>query len=356
VLIVACPCALGLATPISVTVAVGRGAREGILVKDAEALERLARIDTLVIDKTGTLTEGRARVTRVVADGIDESELLRAVASVEQASAHPFARAIVELARERGLAFSLAGDVRSSAGFGIVGRVEGRLVVAGNAALLAREGVATNDDDALRGDGASAILVAIDGRAVGAIQIADRVRAGAADALRALAADGVEVVMATGDHAATARAVAASLGIARYEAGVDPAGKQALVARLRAEGRHVAMAGDGINDAPALASADVGIAMGQGTDVALESARVVLVHGDLAGLAKARRLAGAALANIRQNLAFAFVYNALGVPIAAGALYPLFGITLGPTVAAVAMSLSSFSVIVNALRLRNVRL
>jgi Cu+-exporting ATPase len=360
VLIVACPCALGLATPISVTVAVGRGAREGILVKDAEALERLATVDTLVVDKTGTLTEGRARVTRVVAVDIDERELLRLVASVEQASAHPFARAIVDAARERGLSFALASDVRSSAGFGIVGRVEGRDVVAGNAALLAREGVVTAALDGpvgeLRTAGASALFVAIDGRAVGAIGLADRIRDGAAAALRALAADGVEVVMATGDHAATAAAVAQTLGIARHEAGVDPAGKQALVARLRAEGRHVAMAGDGINDAPALAAADVGIAMGHGTDVALESARVVLVHGDLAGLAKARRLARAALANIKQNLGFAFVYNALGVPIAAGALYPVFGIVLGPTIAAVAMSLSSVSVIVNALRLRNVRL
>ena len=362
VLIVACPCALGLATPISVTVAVGRGARDGILIKDADALERMAAIDTMVVDKTGTLTEGRARVSRIVmaAAEPDEDTLLRLVASLERGSTHPLAAAITHAAGERSLSLSEATDVTTVAGFGIKGRVDGQAIVAGNAAFLVREGVVAdtlgNAADDLRRDGDSALLVAVDGRAAALIGVADPVKPSAQDALAALRGEGVEVVMLTGDHETTAAAIARRLGIARHAAGLDPPGKQAYVQRLRDEGRRVAMAGDGINDAPALAAADVGIAMGGGTDIAMESARIVLLNGDLAGLVKARRLARHALSNIRQNLGFAFVYNAVGVPLAAGILYPFFGIVFGPTVAAVAMSLSSFSVIANALRLRNVKL
>ncbi len=364
VLIVACPCALGLATPISVTVAIGRGARDGILIKDADALERLAAIDTMAVDKTGTLTEGRARLSRIVlapeVHELTEDALLRLVASLERGSTHPLAAAITNAANERSLSLVEPADLKAVAGFGIKGRVDGRLVVAGNAAFLEREGVAgdplTALADDLRRDGDSALLVAIDGRAIAAIGVADPIKPSAVVALAALRGDGVDVVMLTGDHETTAAAIARRLGIARHAAGLDPIGKQAYVQRLRDEGRKVAMVGDGVNDAPALAAADVGIAMGGGTDIAMESARVVLLNGDLAGLVKARRLARKALANIRQNLGFAFVYNAVGVPLAAGILYPIFGIVFGPTVAAAAMSLSSFSVIANALRLRNVKL
>ena len=364
VLIVACPCALGLATPISVTVAIGRGARDGILIKDADALERMAAIDTMVVDKTGTLTEGRARVSRIVMapdiGDLTEDALLRLVASLERGSAHPLAGAITTAASERLLTLSDANDMASVAGFGVKGRVDGRLVLAGNAAFLEREGVVyetlAGPADALRRDGDSALLVAVDGRAAAAIGVADPIKPSARAALASLMSDDIDVVMLTGDHDTTAAAIARQLGIARYAAGLDPLGKQAWVQRLRDEGRKVAMAGDGVNDAPALATADVGIAMGGGTDIAMESARLVLLNGDLAGLVRARRLARLALANIRQNLGFAFVYNAVGVPLAAGILYPVLGIVFGPTVAAAAMSLSSFSVIVNALRLRNVKL
>ncbi|MEO8935394.1 MAG: heavy metal translocating P-type ATPase [Burkholderiaceae bacterium] len=361
VLIIACPCALGLATPISVTVAVGRGARDGVLIKDADALERLAGVDTLVVDKTGTLTEGKATVSRIeTVDGWSEADVLRLVASLEQASAHPMAAAIVRHAKERNVSLVEATGTTSLAGLGVKGSVCGRFVVAGNPAMLAQEGIAadafTQKADALRENGSTALLIAVDGRAVAVIAITDAVKASTPAALAALAAEGITVVMVTGDHATTARAVAKKLGIARFEAGVDPAGKQAFVKKLQAEGHRVAMAGDGVNDAPALAAADVGIAMGNGTDVAMESARVVLIGGDLAGVSKARRLSEQALANIRQNLFFAFFYNALGVPIAAGVLYPWFGLLLSPTIAAAAMSLSSVSVITNALRLRNAKL
>ena len=364
VLIIACPCALGLATPISVTVAVGRGAREGLLIKDADALERLARVDVLVVDKTGTLTEGKASIARIeTVDGANEDEVLRLAASLERGSAHPLAAAILRAAADRALVLAEPSDLASSTGHGLQGRVDDRDVVVGNAAWFDRECIAVQGLDGIadvaRREGATAVFVALDGRAVAMIAVADRIRSTTAQAIRDLQREGLEVVMLTGDHATTAAAVARTLGIARFEAGVDPEGKQRFVRRLQAEGHRVAMAGDGINDAPALAAADVGIAIGAstgGADIAIESARIVLMHGDLAGIVKARRLSRAALDNIRQNLFFAFAYNALGVPIAAGALYPWFGLLLGPTLAAAAMSLSSVSVISNALRLRNVKL
>jgi Cu+-exporting ATPase len=362
VLIIACPCALGLATPISVTVAVGRGAREGVLIKDADALERLAHIDALVVDKTGTLTEGKATVSSIalVDEGLVEDEVLRLVASLEQGSAHPLAAALVRAARDRQLRLTESSDTKSLAGLGVVGVVDGKRIVAGNQKLLEQEGIAIDAlaarADVLRAGGHTALFIGFDAKPVAVIGISDPIKPAAAQALKDLADAGIEVMMLTGDHATTAAAIAKTLGIARFEAGVDPLGKQAFIKRLQGEGRKVAMAGDGINDAPALAAADVGIAMGNGTDVAMESARVVLLKGDLAGLVKARRLSLQALANIKQNLFFAFVYNAVGVPIAAGILYPWFGVVLGPTVAAAAMSLSSVSVIVNALRLRNAKL
>ena len=361
VLIIACPCALGLATPISVTVAVGRGARDGVLIKDADALERLAHIDTLIVDKTGTITEGRARVSRIEVIGVaDEDEVLRLAASIERASAHPLAAAIVRAAKDRKLTLAEALDVESLTGLGVKGRVDGHVVVAGNQALMEQEGIASDALDAranaLREAGETALYLAIDGKPAAVIAVADPIKATTAQALKDLALEGIAVVMLTGDHETTARAVAQKLGIERYRAGVDPEGKQRFVKQLQSEGKRVAMAGDGVNDSPALAAADVGIAMGNGTDVAMESARVVLVKGDLAGIVKARRLSHRALSNIKQNLFFAFIYNAIGVPIAAGALYPLFGIVLSPTLAAAAMSLSSVSVITNALRLRNVKL
>ena len=364
VMIIACPCALGLATPISITVAVGRGAQSGVLIKDAEALERLAGVDTLVVDKTGTLTEGRMRLSTIeVAGRFDDDLVLRLVASLEQTSAHPLAAALVDAAKTRRLPLTEASDASSMAGLGVRGLVDGRRVVAGNQRLMDREGIATEAlaarADALREDGETALFVAIDGRLAAVVAVADPVRSTSAPALEALRSAGLTVTMLTGDHEITARAVARRLGIERYEAGVDPEGKQRFVERLQAEGHRVAMAGDGINDAPALAAADVGIAMGGmhgGTDVAIESARIVLMGGDLQGIVAARRLARRTLANIRQNLFFAFVYNALGVPVAAGLLYPLFGVVLTPTLAAAAMSLSSVSVITNALRLRNAKL
>ncbi|RNE90071.1 MULTISPECIES: copper-translocating P-type ATPase [unclassified Marichromatium] len=361
VLIIACPCALGLATPISIMVATGRGAGLGILVKNAEALELMSKVDTLVIDKTGTLTEGRPSLVSVEAtDGFDEAELLRLAASLEQASEHPLAAAIVRGAQTRELTLEPPEDFASHTGQGVTGRVAGRMVAVGTAALLEGLGIdgrpLREAAETRRGQGQTVMLVALDGRAVGLLGVADPIKSTTPEALAVLAAEGVEVIMLTGDHRATATAVAEQLGIARFEAGVRPERKGAIVKELQAEGRIVAMAGDGINDAPALAQAQVGLAMGTGTDVAMESAGITLVKGDLRGIARARQLSHATLRNIRQNLMFAFGYNGLGVPIAAGALYPFFGLLLSPMIAAAAMSFSSVSVITNALRLSRERL
>jgi Cu+-exporting ATPase len=361
VLIIACPCALGLATPMSIMVGVGRGAESGVLIKNAEALERLERVDTLVIDKTGTLTLGKPRVVAVTpAESIAEDELLRLAASVERASEHPLARAIVEAAAEHKLALTEAKEFDSPTGKGVVGIVEGRRIALGNARFLAElnidTGALASEAERLRQDGATAIFVAVDGRPAGIIAIADPVKASTPAAIEALTGDGIRIVMLTGDNRTTAQAVARRLGIAEVEAEVLPQQKSAVVERLRREGRVVAMAGDGVNDAPALAAADVGIAMGTGTDVAMESAGVTLLKGDLIGIVKARHLSEATMRNIRQNLFFAFIYNAAGVPIAAGVLYPFLGILLSPIVGAAAMALSSVSVIGNALRLRRVGL
>jgi Cu+-exporting ATPase len=361
VLIIACPCALGLATPMSIMVGVGRGAQSGVLIKNAEALERMEKVDTLVVDKTGTLTEGQPRVVALRAIGdVAETELLRLAASVERASEHPLGHAIVLAANERGLTLAEPRDVDSPVGRGVLGRVDGRAVVIGNARFLAEHGidvgVLDSDADALRRDGATAILVGVDGKAVGAIGVADPVKASTPTALAALRDAGVRVIMLTGDNRATADAVARRLGIADVEAEVLPDEKSAVVAKLRAQGRVVAMAGDGVNDAPALAAADVGIAMGSGTDVAIESAGVTLLKGDLNGIVRARRLSELTMRNIRQNLFFAFIYNAAGVPIAAGVFYPIFGVLLSPIIAAAAMAASSVSVISNALRLRGTEL
>jgi Cu+-exporting ATPase len=361
VLIIACPCALGLATPMSIMVGIGRGAGFGVLIRNAEALERMERIDTLVVDKTGTLTLGRPSVTRILAaDGYDEGELLRLAAAVERASEHPLALAVVAVARERGIALPEVTDFDSPAGKGAVGLVEGKRITLGNAPFLKERGVdpaaLESRADALRRDGATAILVGVDGQAAGVLAIADPVKATTSEAIAALRKDGISVVMLTGDNRTTAEAVARTLGITDVEADVLPDRKSAVVARLRGEGRVVAMAGDGVNDAPALAAADVGIAMGQGTDVAIESAGVTLLRGDLNGIVRARRLSAATMSNIRQNLFFAFVYNAAGVPVAAGLLYPFFGILLSPIIAAAAMALSSVSVVGNALRLNRTAL
>jgi P-type Cu+ transporter len=358
VLIVACPCALGLATPMSIMVGVGRGAGIGVLIKSAEALERLEKVDTLVVDKTGTLTEGRPSVTEVVpAEGFAGDDVLRLAAAVERASEHPLARAVVAAAEAKGLAAPAARDFEAPASKGARGVVEGRRVVLGNAAFLGQEGVETAPlaarAEQLRAGGATVIFVGVDGRLAAVLAIADSVKATTPAALAALGREGVRVVMATGDNRVTAEAVARRLGIADVEADVLPEGKSAVVDRLKREGRIVAVAGDGVNDAPALAAADVGIAMGSGTDVAIESAGVTLIKGDLMGIVRARRLSRATMANIRENLFFAFFYNAVGVPIAAGVLYPAFGILLSPVVAAAAMALSSVSVIANALRLRS---
>ena len=365
VLIIACPCALGLATPMSIMVGVGRGARGGVLIKNAEALERFEKVDTIVIDKTGTLTEGRPKVVAVhAAPGRTEAELLRLAASLERGSQHPLSAAIVAAARERGLSLAPVSDFDAPAGKGVTGSVDGRRLVIGNRRFLEEVdidmaatagGALAEEADRLRRDGASAVFVAIDGQPAGAIAVADPIKATTPGALAALKEAGIRVVMLTGDNATTARAVAAKLGIAEVEADVLPEDKRRIVERLRREGRVVAMAGDGVNDAPALAAADVGIAMGTGTDVAMESAGVTLVKGDLNGIARARRLSAATMANIRQNLFFAFVYNAAGIPIAAGLLYPVFGLTLSPVIAAAAMAASSVSVIGNALRLNWVR-
>ena len=360
VLIIACPCALGLATPMSIMVGVGRGALEGILIKEARALETMEKVDTVVVDKTGTLTEGRPKLIAVQALDGDEDELLRLVAGLEQASEHPLARAVVQAAREKGLNLEKVVDFRSLTGRGVLGNVAGRQVLVGNRRLLEEQGVEPGRllslAEELRAAGRTVLLVAIDGRPAGVLGVADPVKATTPEALEILRGEGIEVVMATGDSRATAETIARQLGIRRFYAEVLPEDKVDIVQRLQAEGRIVAMAGDGVNDAPALARADVGIAMGTGTDVAMESADITLVKGDLRGIAKARRLSRATMGNIRQNLFFAFVYNALGVPVAAGVLYPFFGLLLSPVIAAAAMSFSSVSVVLNALRLRWVRL
>ena len=361
VLIIACPCALGLATPISIMVGVGRGAHAGVLIKNAEALERFEKVDTLVLDKTGTLTEGRPSVTAIrPAAGFDEAELLRLSASLERASEHPLADAVVRAATDRKLALSEASEFDSPVGRGVTGVVDGRRVALGNGRYLGEIGVDVAaleaEAEALRQDGATAIFVAVDGAAAGVLGIADPVKATTAGAIRDLKAAGLRLVMMTGDNRTTAEAVARRLGIDDVQAEVLPQDKAAVVERLRAEGRIVAMAGDGVNDAPALAAADVGVAMGAGSDVAIESAGVTLLGGDLQGIVRARKLSKAVMSNIRQNLVFAFGYNALGIPVAAGLLYPIFGLLLSPALAALAMALSSVSVIGNALRLRAVRL
>ncbi|MBL8552875.1 MAG: heavy metal translocating P-type ATPase [Phenylobacterium sp.] len=361
VLIVACPCALGLATPISIMVGVGRGAQAGVLIKNAEALERFEKVDTLVVDKTGTLTEGRPAVTEVrPAPGFTEDEVLRLAASLERGSEHPLADAILRAAKDKNLPLSEAADFDSPVGKGVLGRVENRAIMLGGSRLLQEHGVETAALDAdiarLRSGGATTVLMAVDGQLAAVLAIADPIKATTAEAIRALKAAGVRLVMMTGDNHVTAKAVADQLGLDEVEAEVLPQDKAAVVERLRREGRVVGMAGDGVNDAPALAAADVGVAMGAGADVAIESAGVTLLHGDLQGLVRARRLSAAVMRNIRQNLVFAFAYNVAGVPIAAGVLYPTFGWLLSPALAAAAMALSSVSVIANALRLRAVRL
>ena len=361
VLIIACPCALGLATPMSIMVAVGRGAGLGVLIKNAEALEHMEKVDTLVVDKTGTLTEGKPAVTRIIAaDSFEEADLLRIAAGVERASEHPLALAIVHAATGRNIEIPPVSEFDSPTGRGALGTVEGRRVTLGNARFLADLGIDTAplvaEADVLRGDGATAIFMGLDDRAVGIFAIADPIKPTTPEALAALRADGIKVVMLTGDNRTTAEAVARRLGIDAVEADVLPDQKADVVARLKQEGRIVAMAGDGVNDAPALAAADVGIAMGHGTDVAMESAGVTLLKGDLNGIVRARQLSEATMSNIRQNLFFAFIYNAAGVPIAAGLLYPFFGILLSPMIAAAAMALSSVSVVANALRLNRVKL
>jgi P-type Cu+ transporter len=357
VVIIACPCALGLATPMSIMVGVGKGATAGVLIKDAEALERLEKVETLVADKTGTLTEGKPRVVAVVpAAGFDEVTVLSLGASLERASEHPLAAAIIASAKERDVELEDAAGFASVTGKGVTGTIGGRAVAVGNTGLFKDLGVSSADlearAEALRRDGATAMFVAVDGRPAGIIAVADPIKATTPAALASLRADGIRIVMLTGDNRTTAQAVAAKLGITDIEAEVLPEQKGAVVQRLRAQGRIVAMAGDGVNDAPALAAADVGIAMGTGTDVAMQSAGVTLVKGDLAGIARARALSRATMRNIRQNLVLAFVYNALGIPLAAGVLYPAFGLLLSPIVAAAAMSFSSVSVITNSLRLR----
>jgi Cu+-exporting ATPase len=361
VLIIACPCALGLATPMSIMVGVGRGAQGGVLIKNAEALERMERIDTLVVDKTGTLTEGKPKVVAVVPTaGYSEAEVLRLAASVERASEHPLADAIVKEAKDRSIETTDVQDFDSPVGKGALGTVEAKKVLLGNASFMRSQGVDSSslesEAERQRGEGATVINMAVDGKLAGILAIADPVKQSTPEALRELAAEGVKVIMLTGDNRTTAQAVARRLGISDVEAEVLPDQKSAVVAKLQKEGRNVAMAGDGVNDAPALAAAEVGIAMGTGTDVAMESAGVTLLKGDLNGIVRARRLSRATMRNIRQNLFFAFAYNAAGIPIAAGVLYPAFGLLLSPIVAAAAMALSSVSVVGNALRLRAVRI
>lgn len=361
VLIIACPCALGLATPMSIMVGTGRGATMGVLIKNAEALETMEKINTLVVDKTGTLTDGKPRLMSVVAlADFDESEVLRLGASLERASEHPLAAAIVNGAQEKSLAFATVSDFRSYTGKGVAGTVDGHAVVLGNLRLLEELHIAVGElparADALRGDGQTVMLLALDGKPAGLIGVADPVKTSTPEAIRALHEEDVQIMMLTGDNRTTAEAVAKKLGIDRIEAEVLPEQKAAIVQQLQAQGCFVAMAGDGINDAPALAQAQVGIAMGTGTDVAMESAGVTLIKGDLNGIVRAVRLSRATMRNIRQNLFFAFIYNVLGIPVAAGVLYPFFGLLLSPIIAAAAMSFSSVSVITNALRLNRVKL
>jgi P-type Cu+ transporter len=360
VMIIACPCALGLATPMSIMVGVGRGAQAGVLIKDAEALERLEKVDTLVVDKTGTLTVGKPTVVSLKpASGVSEETLLKLTASLERLSEHPLAAAILRAAADRNLMLAKVDGFESVSGKGVSGTVDGRKVALGNRAMIEAAGIDVSALEemasTLRDQGATAVFAAIDGKAAGVVAVADPIKATALDAIRALKEAGVRVVMLTGDNRATAESVGRKLGIAQIEAEVLPQDKGKIVERLRQEGRIVAMAGDGVNDAPALAAADVGIAMGTGTDVAIESAGVTLIGGDLRGVVAARKLSHATMRNIRQNLLFAFIYNAAGVPIAAGVLYPAFGLTLSPVLAAAAMALSSVSVVANALRLRSFR-
>jgi Cu+-exporting ATPase len=361
VLIIACPCALGLATPMSIMVGTGRGALAGVLIKNAEALEVMEKVDTLIVDKTGTLTEGKPRLTAVnPAAGIDETSVLRLAAALERGSEHPLAAAIIAGADERGIAVPAAGEFHSVTGKGVVGRVESQAVALGNRRLMEDQSVDVKgldaDADRMRADGQTVMFVSLNSRGVGLVGVADPIKPSTPEALQGLRDAGLRLVMITGDSRRTAEAVARTLGIAEIEAEVLPEDKSEVVKRMQAEGRRVAMAGDGVNDAPALAQADVGIAMGTGTDVAIESAGITLVKGDLRGVVRARRLSGATMRNIRQNLFFAFVYNALGVPIAAGVLYPAFGLLLSPIIASAAMTFSSVSVIANALRLRRTRL
>ena len=361
VLIIACPCALGLATPMSIMVGVGRGARLGVLIKNAEALERFEKVDTLVVDKTGTLTEGRPKVTAIIpSDQVPETELLRLAATLENSSEHPLALAIVNAARERDVPIGNAEDFDSPVGKGVTGKVDGRAIILGSHRIMEEERIdvssMTHKAEELRDDGATVIFMAMDGHVAGLFAIADPIKATTPDAVKALVDAGIRVVMLTGDNKTTAHAVARRLGISEVEAEVLPEDKSKIVSRLRSEGRIVGMAGDGVNDAPALAAADVGIAMGTGTDVAIESAGVTLLKGDLQGIVRARQLSHATMSNIRQNLFFAFIYNALGVPVAAGVLYPALGLLLSPIIAAAAMALSSVSVIGNSLRLRSVKL
>jgi Cu+-exporting ATPase len=361
VLIIACPCALGLATPMSIMVATGKGATMGVLFRNAEAIETLRKVDTLVVDKTGTLTEGKPKLVSVLpTSGLTESDLLRLAASLERGSEHPLAAAIVRGAEERGTPLSGARDFTSITGKGVKGFIDGKTVALGNRTLMADLGVdiasLTEQAEKLRSDGQTAMFVSVDGRPAGLVGVADPVKASTPEAIHSLHAEGIRIVMLTGDSKTTAKAVGSKLGIDDVIAEVLPDQKVEVVKRLQSEGRFVAMAGDGINDAPALAQAQVGIAMGTGTDVAMESAGVTLVKGDLRAIARARHLSRQTMSNIRQNLFFAFFYNAAGVPIAAGVLYPFFGLLLSPMIAAAAMSFSSVSVIANALRLRRARL
>jgi Cu+-exporting ATPase len=361
VLIIACPCALGLATPMSIMIATGRGAQEGVLIKDAEALERFSKVDTLIVDKTGTLTEGKPKLTDVIAfGGVGEDRLLSLAASLERGSEHPLAEAIVSGAEERGVPFVEVTGFEAKTGKGVQGRADGTTVALGNAAMLTDLGidpaVLAEKTEALRGDGKTVMFVVFDGALAGLVAVADRIKPTTTAAIKALHDSGLKIIMATGDNERTARAVAKSLGIDEVRADVLPEGKKALIDELRAKGAIIAMAGDGVNDAPALAAAEVGIAMGTGTDVAMESAGVTLLKGDLVGIVRARKLSQATMRNIRQNLFFAFIYNAAGIPIAAGILYPAFGILLSPIIAAAAMALSSVSVVGNALRLRVTKL
>jgi Cu+-exporting ATPase len=361
VLIIACPCALGLATPVSIMVGMGKGASIGVLIKDAESLEILEKVDTLVVDKTGTLTEGKPKLVTVeVEEGIDENLLLKVVATLEQSSEHPLAEAIVDGVKERGISLSKTEDFKSITGQGVTGVVDDMRVAIGNVKLMKSLGIdvgnMSSKSDMYRKEGQTVMLLALDEKVAGIIGVMDPIKESSLKAIAQLHNQGIEVVMLTGDNYATADAVASKLDIDRVEAEVSPQEKSKIVTALQEEGKVVAMAGDGVNDAPALAKANVGIAMGTGTDVAMESAGVTLVKGDLTGIARAIKLSKSTMSNIRQNLFFAFIYNSLGVPVAAGVLYPFFGILLSPVIAAAAMSFSSVSVIANSLRLRSLKL